>query len=1805
MPGLVEKGLNVTRSGTKKAALELSLLYVEVENTAEGVISDLLKALDAKQPKLVAASVGIMKEIVLAYGVKVLGDVKAVIGALNKIFAHSDKAVRSEGSLLAQALYQYLGPALTPSLSDLKPVQLKELQEIFASIDSSPTPGGSGKPTRFTRTKTREMEAAAASQAASGGSGTAEQVEEEEEEVIDPLAFVDAAELSKVFPENFLESMSSTKWKDKQEACLAASAALVNLPKVKDDPSLSEYAQSLAKKMSDTNVIVVTVAANLIAGLAKAVENRGFGKYRSILVTPILDRTKERKATVIEALAGALDAIFSVTSIGENLEDCVAALSNKNPQVKEQSLRFMARMLASTKIAPSKGELKTMAEAQISQLGESVEPVRAAAAEGLGNLMKIFGERALNPFMENVNDLQRAKVTDAMEKAEVKCKPGGAASAPATRAAPPMAVASAPTPRSRPIAVARPTAPSSAAAGGEGFTSRSKVTNSPPLKRTNGMYNFDDESAFSAPTPTRAPPPKPVARPVASAPPSRFAAKKPAPAPSRPTVSASSTKGKGGGSAPPPNDQITYKYTQEDAEAQAADLVPSEIRSGLADSAWKTRVEAAENLSQWVQGVDVDSELLVRFFAKSPGWNEKIAQVSSKIFEILGKVAESNPSFGRSSAALAIPPLSEKLGDIKLKKLAGDALIIFAEKTSLGFVLSQIYEPLGKLKAPKAQQDALAWLKQALTDFGIKGLALRELVQFLKTNLQSANGGVRSSATATLVTLRLFVGADGLASFLEDLNPQLQTTINNEFAKVDSQTPPEPTKQSAELLATQSLSSASGAGEASASGGDALDDLIPRIDLDKLVAQTTVLADSKSDSWKVRKEAFESLLGVLEVKSNSRLQGNMGEIGSVLKVRLADSNLSVKMCCLAIVSKISGGMGPLFQPHARLLTTPVANVLADNKVTTRSSSIDTLNAVADACEGLETMILGFATSTETNNPALRGSILGFVAGRLDKAPASKSLDLQPLLTVTLASLEDRNGDVRKAAQALLPHLVANVGYNAVMDKVSGMKAASKSTITPLVQSARVNLANSGASVTAAAPPADKPLVKSAIRPLAREVAPSPGRPSILASTKATDPRMRSMQTKTNALRGPAAVSTNSMEPEESLPKPVYRSKLSAPRTLLGGKSSNPPPTDIPVMMDKPALPLHTTDNDPRLARAKRDLVRWQIDTTSSAQLLEYLQKQMEGHASMQLQMMLFSKDRAAEKDHMAGLLLLDDMYTPGTTTFDADDGTLQAAKLANIDLAIKYASLRLHDGSTQMVLKCLDLVGHIVEFMDTTRAKSGAFSEAEANCLLPALIFRLGDNKFKEKLQVIFHVIDRTIPGSKIIQFYVDRGVASANSKTRAAAMEMLAQLIKRRGDVAAGASNGSRLYKKIGEQIASADPATRSAALDCIAYLFKYTGQSVLSAIGELKPKEKDLLNNRIDKLVAPVARTLPSAAHLRAGTPTKSASASPVQSPNGVGSNHTSPRSRTSAEYGTGRPSPPRQNDGPGDHGVNASAIPVPRAPPPSVASSGIGRSQALRTLQRLGQPSNPRPSGSEVDQMLEAIPEEDPDVSVDALKIAQHILEVEPERMEGRVEALLDGVTLQWSRMFAVQNALEDPKVFRLAKHLVQTLSNLCDRALLVESVSVVTMSALLEQLTLGLISTDQANSQVKEMSKFINLTILRIFASSTQITMFDALFQLLLRRTQVVTAATSPESMAAKHADLVLKCIWKRSRTAVDDMKKGYLSALELFQVLERFLQVIPPKSWRQRGVQKIPPGDMPLRTVKVLIQHVICEFPTVP
>jgi cytoskeleton-associated protein 5 len=143
----------------------------------------------------------------------------------------------------------------------------------------------------------------------------------------------------------------------------------------------------------------------------------------------------------------------------------------------------------------------------------------------------------------------------------------------------------------------------------------------------------------------------------------------------------------------------------------------------------------------------------------------------------------------------------------------------------------------------------------------------------LKGALKNSNAAVRTSATKTLVTVKLFAGPS-ISDLLGDLNPQLLATIQSDFDKVEGNSPPEPTRQSADVLVMSQQGSSTGKG--SSVVPIALDDLFPRVEIDGLMKGTTILTDAKSEAWKTKKEALEMLQAILDQGQNKRLKPQMG-----------------------------------------------------------------------------------------------------------------------------------------------------------------------------------------------------------------------------------------------------------------------------------------------------------------------------------------------------------------------------------------------------------------------------------------------------------------------------------------------------------------------------------------------------------------------------------------------------------------------------------------------------------------------------------------------------------------------------------------------------------------------------------------------------------------------------------------------------------------------------------------------------------------------------------------------------------------
>jgi cytoskeleton-associated protein 5 len=279
-------------------------------------------------------------------------------------------------------------------------------------------------------------------------------------------------------------------------------------------------------------------------------------------------------------------------------------------------------------------------------------------------------------------------------------------------------------------------------------------------------------------------------------------------------------------------------------------------------------------------------------------------------------------------------------------------------------------------------------------------------------------------------------------------------------------------------------------------------------------------------------------------------------------------------------------------------------------------------------------------------------------------------------------------------------------------------------------------------------------------------------------------------------------------------------------------------------------------------------------------------------------------------------------------------------------------------------------------------------------------------------------------------------------------------------------------------------------------------------SKIGGLpRPASPAMAPSRLARPSSPLSTTVrsPTAAnHERPTSPLRPARSSnlPAASPSGIGRPKTllpsklgPPKSRPA--FGTPSKSLPEAEE------VDEQP-PAPRIPAP-VRNPVRARAGSVQSVQ-------PDDGGSadNVTITISSILSSDPTRSVDALKRIQRILEVGPEAgpsspayrdLAEHTEGLIETITLQMAHVFDRPEDITLPENFRLAKHLIQTLNAFCDHVFLAESLTVDILTSLLEELTLRLLETDDSpDSKVKDLSRFINMIILRLFATARRMSVF---------------------------------------------------------------------------------------------------------
>lgn len=425
------------------------------------------------------------------------------------------------------------------------------------------------------------------------------------------------------------------------------------------------------------------------------------------------------------------------------------------------------------------------------------------------------------------------------------------------------------------------------------------------------------------------------------------------------------------------------------------------------------------------------------------------------------------------------------------------------------------------------------------------------------------------------------------------------------------------------------------------------------------------------------------------------------------------------------MARVATGMGKPFEKQTRFFALPVATVLADQKANIRAAALQTLSAIAEACDGVESMVHGLTTALESSNPMQRSSLLKWIADWFKGHEPSPSLDLTSWAGPVIASIDDRSADVRKGALAVLPVIVAQAGYDYVIQQTNSLKPAARATVIPLVK----------AAMPAAAPPVEKVKV-----PVAQS-APVKTAPKALSPEPASPPPETSASPTFNKAPASKITGVRRKLPQGSIPRPdsqastiddATTSRLPAKLGLGGMKRpiSVAVPTTRAAAAPSPTLsasaPFHSFNMEAKKARLAKDAGRFIIEAGPVRKdLTDFLHHQMEPHASRELLALLFSHDHNAVNDHVAGLSMLCGFYsnlTSGEDVYGFSPEDRNAVGIANADFAFKYVSTRVHEPQPNLISKCLDVLETVTAFL---REANHQLSDPEAMSFVPTLIYKV------------------------------------------------------------------------------------------------------------------------------------------------------------------------------------------------------------------------------------------------------------------------------------------------------------------------------------------------------------------------------------------------------------------------------------------------------------------------------------------------
>ncbi|XP_049292206.1 protein mini spindles isoform X4 [Anopheles funestus] len=1662
MGGIVSKCIGAPKTKTKELAVQITLMYVEIEKQ-DTVLEELLKGTEQKNPKIVAACVSAVTLALREFGNKVI-NIKPIVKRLPALLSDRDKTVRDESKTLTVEIYRWIGAAFKSQIASLPAVLLAELDTEFEKIGNE-----KATPVRYLRSQQEKQQQIAASavdgvEGEDDGDGTEGGDVREE---IDPMDLIDPVDILSKLPKDFYDKLEAKKWQERKESLEALETLLQN-PKLQPG-DYGDVVRALKKVITkDTNVVLVALGGKCLAMLAKGLGKK-FNTYAGACVPAIFEKFKEKKSNVVTALRDAIDAIYPSTTIEAILEDVLEALGNKNPSVKMETASFLARSFTKTlPAALTKKVLKPLIAALLKTLNEPDPAVRDASADAIGTAMKLVGEKIIAPYLTEVDALKMAKIKESCDRAVITVKiPAARKERPAT--APAKAVT---TIKKAPSE----TKVGASGSGGSGGVQRpataatvvKKVVSGGGLKKsaTGGALGGGRASAGGA---------------------------------------------KAGTSAAAPNTE--KDLSQEEIDERAGEMLPPDALGGLMDANWKTRLSAVESFAGAIAGLETKpglSQILLRSLAKKPGFKDTNFQVLKGKLDTARTVVE---RFGitTTTADYLLTDVTEKLGDAKNGSPAAALLTAIAEGGArLDYTVQRAMEfAFEQQKSPKVQQEVLLWVATALREFGFQ-VEAKGLLESARKAVQSINPAVRTAGIALLGTMYLFMGQP-LTMFFDNEKPALKQQIMAEFERCAGQKPPSPTRGA-------SAKSPSAGGDdddddAAEGGADEqvapmvnVNDLLPRIDISGQITEA-LLTELSDKNWKTRNEGLVRLQTI--IAEAKLIKPTLGDLPQVLAQRLVDSNAKIAQTSVEICQQMAIAMGPPCRQYVRAFFPGFLKGLGDGKSFIRSACLTCINTWGEQA-GYKDFFDGemIADALKTGSPPLRTELYAWLAEKLPNMP-TKSIpkdELQAILPHLYTHITDRSADVRKNANDTILGVMIHLGYDAMVKALDKQKPISKKDIQAALDKTRPNLPVKQLPPAKAAPPPEEAAVTS-------------------------KGGLKLKTTKTAGTGGAGGASGRLGSGSAGSDK-SGSGGAGVGSAGSGGGSSRKKEEDADSLA--PLLVVNGLKKQRFVDEQKLKVLKWTF-TTPREEFYELLKEQMQtANVNKALMVNMF------HEDFRYHLKVIDALME--------DLATNEEALICNLDLVMKWLSLRFYDTNPSVLLKGLEYLNQVFQRLVD---RQYMLADIEGSSFVPHLLIKIGDPKdvVRNGVRTLLRQICLLYPFSKVFVFIMD-ALKSKNARQRAECLDELGYLIETYGLTVCQPSQPVAL-KEIARHISDRDNAVRNAALNAVVQAYFLTGEKIYKLIGQLSDKDLSMLDERIKRskktTVLPVKKLPIPGTNLNETTIVGKESILPAV------------QALSSTVVGVG--------------GVDTGADDVMDEDETLIPSHADAVAVPMNLTDAL-----PKMDQNLV-RIIRGIGNTDSYAAHAALNELTDIMQ-SPEKqavLRGYEEMYIQHVLQQF------KNIQQKPiaESMTIYQPLLHSIFMFFASKSLGKHLTIVSIKNIISVL-LGLMADNRLVTGIDDAQfvKVVNGICLKILDRTNFTYMNCALIRLLKESCQT--------SCLPKFTDLQMKCIWRNVKVIPDRLAELDYEAV-LLEVHE-FMLALPSTWWQSR------PSDMPLRTVKTIIHN---------